>query len=228
MKIKENSLYLLYRRSKSKYIKSLYEKGEIYINTIDYIRKCDDNENRSDPDDSIHKRTFLGDTKIRVCDCGLDIDKHGVTFDTKGAVLNFDSSQKGNIYCLSGIYTKHITGNRQNLEFDTRSFGESLILIHNPKEFIKRIIKGLNDAGFENVLYKAVEYYPNNYSGYVGFFKKHEKFSYQNEFRIFVPNKKDKPIKITIGSLKDIAIIKNNRLIKVTYSDKKEQQIKIG
>jgi hypothetical protein len=51
--IKENTLYFLYRRGEPKHIQALYENGDLYINTIDSIRKCDQNEDRSDAYDGI-------------------------------------------------------------------------------------------------------------------------------------------------------------------------------
>ena len=143
IKIEENSLYLLYRRGDLEHINSLYEKGELYINTIDFIRKCDLNEDRTDSNDGISKRLFLGDVKIKMCDVGKDINTYGVSLTGNNCVMIEDCEKKGNIYCLSGIFSEHLMGERNDLEFDTRSFGESLILIHNPKEFIKRVLDNL-------------------------------------------------------------------------------------
>lgn len=227
MEIKDNTLYFLYRRGKENHIKALYENGEILINTVDFIRECDDNQERSDSEDGLKGRKYLGDVKIKLCDVGLNIEKHGMNFNGHDCVLNYDNEKKGNIYCLSGIYTKHITGKRENLEFNTKSFGDSLILIHNPKEFINRIILKLKQKGFSNVQYGPIKYYQNNYSGPIDFFRKNEKFSSQNEFRFFIPNENNESIKISIGSIKDIASIENNTQIKVTFTDKKEQLIKI-
>ena len=62
--IEENTLYVLFRRGESEHIKNLFEKGEMYIHTIDYIRTCDTNKDRSDLNDSMHKREVLCDVKI--------------------------------------------------------------------------------------------------------------------------------------------------------------------
>lgn len=53
---------------------------------------------------------------------------------------------------------------------------------------------------------------------------KNEKFKSQKEFRIFIPNDKNEPLKISIGSIKDIASIETG-VLKLTYTDKKEQLI---
>jgi len=210
-----------------KELKMLYERGEIYLNTIDFIRKCDQNVERTDPHDGISKRLFFGDVKVKMCDVGKDINKEGVTFDANECVMIEDSEQKGNIYCLSGIFSEHLMGDRNDIQFDTKSFGDSIILIYKPKDFIDRIMLRLKESGYENITFRRVSYYPNGYSGSIGMFRKHEKFNAQNELRIFVPNEKNEPIKIYIGSLSDIAYIENNTFLKLTYTDGKEQSIKI-
>lgn len=226
--IEDNSIYLLFRRGNPEHIKALYEKGEIYLNTIDFIRKCDENFDRTDPNDGISKRLFLGNVKVKMCDVGKDINKQGVTLDANNCVMIQDSEQKGNIYCLSGIFSEHLMGERNDLQFDTKSFGESIILIYKPKDFINRVLLSLKENGYENVIFRRVSYYPNEFSGPIGLFRKHEKFNGQNELRIFVPNDKNIPIKINIGPLSDIAYIENNTLLKVTYTDGKEQFMRLG
>ncbi|SFC84106.1 hypothetical protein [Spirosoma endophyticum] len=227
IEIKENTLFFLYRRDSPEHIKALYEKGEVYINTIDFIRECDQNEDRSDTQDGISTRSFLGAVKVKLCDIGQDINKDGISLDGINGVMVTDSDEKGNIYCLNGIYSEHLMDERNDLEFNTKTFGKSLILIHSPQKFIDRILETLKNKGYENVKYNRVSYHSNDYSGQIGFFKKHEKFKHQNEFRFFIPNKQNEPIKIYIGPLNDIATIENNDLLKITYTDNKEQTIKL-
>ncbi len=206
-----NSVFILFKRGKPEHILRLFERGEVYINTIDYIRNCDINEDLSDSDDSILEREFWGDIQVNMCDVGFDINKNGISFEGFNGVINTDSTLKGNIYCLSGIYTKEIMDDNEIIELNTKkSFGESIIIIFNPRIFIERVKKALIDKGYEKVYYKPVTYYSNNYSGKVGFFRKHEKFSPQNEFRFFIPNKKNETITIEIGSLKEIAVVRHN------------------
>lgn len=197
----------------------MFEEGEIYINTVDYIRNCDNNEERSDPNDSIKKRQFLGDVKVKFCDVGLDINKFGISLNGKDCVLNFDSTNKGNIYCFSGIYTKDLMDKTEVTEFKTKSFGESLIVISNPRKFIQRFKKALLEAGYNEMSYSPVKYYPKDYSGDIGPFKKHQDFSPQNEFRFYIPNTNNKPIKIKIGSIKDIAIMKESCFLRFEFTD---------
>lgn len=217
--IEENTLFILFRRGKTEDIKNLFEKGEIYMNTVDRIRECDNNQDRSDPYDSILQRQFLGDVKVKMCDVGQDINKDGVSLNAKECVINIDSNNKGNIYCLSGIYSKDLIDKAEVTEFKTKSFGESLIVISNPRKFIQRVKKALLEEGYKDIQSKPVDYYPNEYSGHIGPFKKHQNFSHQNEFRIYVPNSDNKPIKINIGSIKDIAIMKESCCLRFEFTD---------
>ena len=137
----------------------------------------------------------------------------------------YDEEIKGNIYCLTGIYSEELRGERNDIFLDTHAFGEDLIEINHPKIFLQRVMDGLRKLGYKNIIHEKVTYYDNNYSGELGFFKKHEKFKGQNEFRIFVPNKDNKPIKLNIGSLKDIASISKNGFREVHYGDGKIQNI---
>ncbi len=225
---KENRVFYLFKRGQKEHIQALYEEGSIYINTIDYIRTCDNNPERSDPNDGIEKRWFMGDGKVSMCDIDKDINKDGITFGAINMEINRDSKEKGNIYCLTGVYSENLLGERNNIVFDTKSFGESVIFIYNPKEFINRLFCALDKKGYIKHINEKVIYYDNTYSGKIGFFKKHEKFKTQNAYRIFIPNKDNTPIKLKIGSLKDIAKITYGELcLKLIHSDGKEQLITI-
>jgi len=217
--MEENTLYMLFRRGEPEHIKNLFEKGEIYINTVDHIRTCDANKDRSDLNDSTDERQVLRDVKIKMCDMGQDINKDGITFQSDSCVLNYDNDKKGNIYCLSGIYTNDLMDVKDETKFDTKSFGESLIVIFKPRQFIERVKTALSEAGYKGIQYKRVDYYNNEYSGQTGIFKKHENYSPQNEFRFYVPNAKNEPIKINIGSIEDIALMEKDIYLKYTFSD---------
>ena len=157
------------RRGKHEHIKALYEDGEVYINSIDFIRTCDNNEERADKDDGIYFREFIGEAKITICEVGKDLDKDGLTMDSFNVVFKKDHKEKGNIYCLTGIYSEHLSGDRNDFTFENRSFGESTILIHNPKQFLDRLFAALGGHGYSNFESHKVAYYNNDYSGNVGF-----------------------------------------------------------
>lgn len=222
--IEEETLYFLFRRGTKEHIEALYEKGEIYINTIDFIRKCDDNEERADKDDSIKYRKYIDNAQIEMFDFGTDSQTTGLKMSAENLVLKEDNINTGNIYCFSKIYSEDLIGERNDIVFNTEKFGDYSIVIHSPTKFLEKIFKELDRLGYKNYKANKIIYYNNEYSGKVNFFKKHEKHKSQKEFRVFIPNNKNKPIKFNIGSLKDIASI-NTEVIKLTYTDSKEQMI---
>lgn len=224
--IEDNRIYFLFKRGRYDHIKTLYETGEIYINTIDFIRNCDNNRERSDSNDSISFRKYFGQAEITFYDVEQNRDKDAdvMRVNAENVVLNNDHEEKGNIYCLTGIYSEELSSNRSEITFNTKSLGEAVILIHNPQKFLDRIFNALKENGYKNFKSGKVFYYANDFSGKVGHFRKHEEFKPQNEFRIFVPNTKNEQIKFNIGPLHDIAVI-NTELIKLTYSDGKQKVI---
>lgn len=218
----KTKLYFLFRRGKKEHINALYENGDLYINSIDYIRSCDNNEERTDTDEGIKYRDFLGKAKITFCEIGKDFDKNGINFDAENVVLKLDYPQKGNIFCLTGVYSEDLYGERNDIHYQTKSFGESILFIYKPKIFLKRVHKELNKLGFKNHKSNKVIYYNNEYSGAINFFMKNEKFKAQNEFRIFIPNEYNEPLKINIGPMKDIATTQAG-FVKIIHKDDKEQ-----
>jgi hypothetical protein len=124
-----------------------------------------------------------------------DLDKDGLTIDSFNVVLKNDHKEKGNIYCLTGIYSEHLSGDRNDFTFETQLFGESTILVHNLKKFLSRLFAALKEHSYSKFKSHKVSYYNNDYSGNVGFFRKHERFKHQSEYRFFIPNSKDEPIK---------------------------------
>lgn len=218
---------LLSRRAEKIYIDSLFERGEIYINTVEDIRKWDDNVHRTDPDDSIFHRLFMGEAEIEMSDPD-DVEESSppVTFTAQDACIKTDSVEKGNIYCFTGIYLNDLLNKRESFEVETHTFGDQIILIHNPREFLKRVIHALKDAGYKKICHDKVSYYSDTYSGYLGPFKKHNRMKSQREYRIYVENENNSPIKVCVGNISDIAITGPDLGAKITYKDGHVQLIK--
>lgn len=221
--IEKNTPYILFRRGEYEHMEKLFKEGEIYINTVDYIRTCDENQDRSDINDSMDERDVLHDVKITMCDMGQDINKDGITCPYDSCVINYEKYKKGNIYCLSGIYTNDLIDTKGVTKFDTKSFGEYLIVIFQPSKFIKRVKTALSEIGYEGIQYDRVDYYNDTYCGSTGIFKKNEKYSSQNEFRFYIPNVEDRAIKINIGSIENIAKMSKSFYLKFTFSNDREK-----
>lgn len=217
--INEKTTYILFRRGKPEHIASLFEKGEIYINTIDCIREYDENKERSDPNDSITVRKYIGEGEVRFGIPECEIDHSSVPLQATNICMYTDNGEKGNIYCLSGIFGSDLIKSKETHEFKTHTLGQSLIIITNPREFLNRVKEALSKSGFDNIKHGRVEYFSNEYSGNAGIFKKHDYFSYQNEYRIYVPNPANERIIVNIGSMEDIAEIRESCRIDCTFTD---------
>lgn len=224
-KIEDNHVYYLFKRGKHEHIKALYESGEIFMSTIDFIRTCDDNLARTDKYDAISKRTFSNNSILTIAERQEDLDNgNGLELKTSRLVKNEFINTHGNIYCLTGIYTEDLLRNQTELNFDTTTFGEDVIFIYKPKIFLERLVNELKENGFDPI-YNKVKYYSDDFSGDVGVFGKHENFANQNEFRIYIRNPKNENVKINIGKLHDIAIME--KTVNFSLQDSKGRILKI-
>lgn len=115
------------------------------------------------------------------------------------------------IFCLSIICKRdEIRDDYKIFDDRMKKFGDSFLLISNPKIFLNKLQKSLISLLLENTIswsdYRKIQYFnPNLYDGEVGPFKKIDHFSHQKEFRIAVKDDSDKPFILEIGSLKNIS-----------------------
>jgi len=228
--MENNNLIAFFKRGKSEHIQSLYETGEIYINTFMDMRKMDNNFDRSDPEDCIEYRKNLGISKVTMANVGSDIETEGVTVEAENARILVDTIDKGNIYSLSALHAGFCKEDSPNWNYNIDSFGPSLIVINEPYVFLERVLEALRQANFIDIQHQLVEYYNNSHSGKVGKFRKHERFKGQLEYRIYVPNPIEEPIKVYAGSLADIASIKHNNQkcrLTLTFNTGRQQYIDV-
>ncbi|GGX01483.1 hypothetical protein [Salegentibacter mishustinae] len=210
----EDRIYYLIKFSEEKYINDLYENGTIFLNTFEYFQTQENNDFRGDPEEAtIQIKNFpnpenyvieLTDTRT-----GDSIRKvPGEIF------LSYKNLNPGNLYCMTCI--KHSDFKNGKFEIDSKleEFGNHALLINDPKEFKKRLEKEIHRL---NLTYqaRAVRYYDKwKHNGPLTLFHKTVDYSYQNEYRIVVPNNSNKPIKINIGSLSGISQIVTTEKLK--------------
>lgn len=199
-------IHYLFKRGKSSYMTNFVEKGELYFNTLENMKGGEKDCHRQDSEEGRAKREILKNTKVDIYKCGECLDTAEPVFSLGGVDTIIKSDFiNGNIYSLAGIFNDQLSSEQRNLEIDIRDFGESLIVIQNPRLFMERVFKEL---GKLNLNYKIgrVRYYDESYSGKLSPFCKRIGYSCQSEFRIFISSeKKPEPIKIYIGDLRDIA-----------------------
>lgn len=214
----EEEPLMLLKFGKKKHMHSLITKGEIFLNTRRFYADIEDIEigdywegidairqtSRISIShmNKVHWKTLALDTPVGICD---------------------NSKAKGNVYCTYGVRLNHFN-EKPFLHIVptavTRRFGDTMVLIGKPTEFLNRIQARLAKLGhsFES---RFVQYYNDKeIDGVVNPFQKRNILSHQSEYRIFVVNNIDKPIKITIGSIEDIAQIINGKMIKYVLDEK--------
>lgn len=186
---------------------SFFNKGEMYFDTVESFRKKDENNERYDLHESSIDIEQVSWIKVQA-ENGQIFEFSKTLPDTMHFAaaykLSYDYSMKGNIYSCTAI-TKDTLEQFKSLDPRFRFFGDTLILIENPNKFFDRIENELKrqNYDFESAL---VNYYnPKEKTGMLSVFDKKDIHAYQNEIRIWVRNDDGNPIKIFIGSIKDIA-----------------------
>ena len=214
----EDRIYYLIKFSKEKYIKDLYEKGTIFLNTFDYFQTQENNNFRGDPEEATVQIKNFPDPENYVIE--LTDTKTGESIrKIPGEVfLSYKNLNAGNLYCMTCI--KHSDFKKGKFQIDSKleEFGDHALLINNPKEFKVRLEKEIYKSKFKYQA-RAIRYYDKwKHNGPLTLFHKSVDYSYQNEFRIVVPNNSNKPIKLNIGSLADISqIVKTERLKRLRF-----------
>ena len=183
-------------------ILDLFENGTIYMNTIEYFRKVEDEELRGDKYEGVSRviNSLPGTFKIP----GIDREFNYIKVHLKESYKEV----LGNIYSLYAISSKGFP-NPLDFKFDERNlrFGTHGVMIKDLPLFFNKIENELkkNNLKFNHGF---VDYYDKEeVSREITLFEKPLEFEHQKEFRFYVENDKIKPIKIQIGSMKDYAEI---------------------
>jgi hypothetical protein len=115
--------------------------------------------------------------------------------------------------------TPDLAGDKPFVDERNTRFGDTGLLISDPKEFLTRIIKSVR--GKFQFEYKPVYYYPDNHDfNNLTAFNKPEYFSYQREFRLLLNFQSTEPLIIRIGSLEDISVkIESVKLNELTLKE---------
>ena len=193
----------LIKIGQAEYQKRLYERGEIFMQTLEYFRKLEDGNVRKDVYEGAEK--ILQVNWIKIADGNRDIE-----FSIKDGSMsraNYYSTPQTycNAYCMIGI-TEDDKGKDGIIDSENMKFGEFMILIYNVKEFIKRVRLKLAALGIHNS-WGPIKYYEEyDFQGNLSPFFKRKQFSAEKEVRIIAIPDYNRPIKLEIGSIQDIAI----------------------
>jgi len=215
MKDNTSTIHLFIKFGREIDINDLYQNGTIFMNPIQKFREFEDNELRGDPYEGIHEIE--------------NVEKGTIEFPSIGFRGTFNhahykSSYKhilGNIYslyCISSNFCKDL--NSFTIDKKIKRFGSHCIIIKDTRAFYDRVIKKIEELNFD-FSHGLVEYYDKYKTNkYISLFEKPSEFSYQNEFRLYLENPVQKPIKFSIGSLEDISEVHTTEKVVETLSIK--------
>ena len=216
----DHTIKMFLKIGKEEHIRDLYENGTIYLNTIEYFRKLEDEELRGDGYEGTSEiiNSLPGTFRIP----GIDQD-----FEYKKIHLKISyNTVLGNIYSLYCISSKGFP-NPLDFTLDKKNlrFGTHCLMIKDNQYFFDNIQSELKNNGFE-YHHGFVEYYDKDKISHkkLTLFDKPKEFEYQKEFRFYVHNNKLEPIKIQIGSLKgkaEIIEVKNLTELKLELKKNK-------
>ncbi len=212
-KPQEKAIQRMIKFGRADHMAALLNHGEVYLNTVGWFRQADANAERYDNMEGaseIDQVTWikLQDEEGNVFEFSRPEDprhtpKHGRL--RSAHVLTHSDGFKGNIFSCTGI---EVGEGSKFKRLDSRfgQFGDAAILIENPNQFLNRVEEALRSLGLEYLLSPVTYYDPNSFVGKLGPFMKKDMHAYQHEVRIWVKSDADEPIRLQVGSLRDIAV----------------------
>lgn len=209
----KDRIHLLLKFGSKKNIEDLYKNGTVYLNTLEYFQFQENNSYRGDPQEAtVHIKNFQNPENYTLT---FTDTKTGKSFSKKpGELFLSDKSlSPGNLYSLYGIKHSDFVDGIFRVDPKVKEFGSHFLVISNPAQFMERLKFKIKESGMEFQA-QAVEYYDKwKHNGSLTLFHKTLEYKYQNEYRVLVNNKTDKPIKFSLGSLEDISqILETDRI----------------
>lgn len=190
-------------------VSKLFEKGEVYMNTIRKFKEIDRIAIGDKYEGSVEIKNF---TKGK-----LTINPANNPIDTKISKLQLIQSHKnhiGNIFC-SYAFTDKLLDKKQVHKIDPRMelFGSHCIIIKDVTRFFNAIFTELNNRNIEysHNLVKYHNYKKNDHS--LNVFDKPHNLAYQKEHRIIAFTNSNEPLKIEVGSLKEYTEIYETKFL---------------
>lgn len=196
-----------------KNMEKLLQKGEIYLNPIEYFLAYPDEGVRKDQNENLEMLYQAENIKLEMNIMGKDI----VLSSETGLIDQFKASD--NSHNKTKIYSMLTISNGDEREatlFDEKnlSFGDHFVFIKEPRIFLDRVFSEINQKGY-GAKFDYVEYVDSkSHNGEMGIFRKLNEYSYQKESRIHVLDTSESPLILEIGSIEDIAFSGDINLLK--------------
>jgi hypothetical protein len=177
-------------------------QGDLYLNTLSFIRELEQSDGlRSDPSEGSTWWLLSSISPLSV--------KIGETFTEipglLGPIKFFGNSElRANVLCLYAA-----RGLRVPTPVDPRilTFGDTAVLLTDGDEFLRRVRAAAKAIG-QTATCSIVKYVDSQiHNGPTGIFVKPNEFGYQSECRVARTPGTGEPLKLSLGSLADIALL---------------------
>lgn len=200
-------LFWLLKFGQRKHIEDLYNNGTIYMNSINYFKRVEQNEQKKDDREGILHIKQISWLQLKIDDKIIEFSKTGTGNLITSAQYREEATELlGNIFSTYAI-TDELVSKTDIIDKRCAGLGDTILIITKPITFLKRVQQALES---KNIEYKCdfVKYYDeHSYEGDLGFFYKPNHYTHQSEYRICIMNDKDEPYILTIGSIADISQI---------------------
>ena len=215
----EKAVSEIIKIGQQKHMESFYRNGEMCFNPVEYFNKRDSNKERFDITEGVNEIKQVEWLKIVT-----DDEKTYEFSNTGNNAIKLNSSillssfeeRKGNIFSCIGINPENRNYFRK-LKRGFLEFGDTAVLITNPKTFSDRVSAALLKNRY-NFKFGYVNYLPlDTMNGKWSVFLKPTHFQHQSEIRIWVKTELKEKLVIKIGSIKDISKIFSIRSSKTKY-----------
>lgn len=186
-----------------KYMDDLYHEGKIYMNTVEFFRTYEDKNGIGDEFEGVSYilRNAIGEIRN---------DVQVLLYGKIDSLIFRNENDNGNIFCLTALWKNSKTNiDSSYFELDEKltKFGDSFVLIHNPKLFTFMVEEKLKEMGMTPKIHAVKYENVKIIEGEYGIFSKPKKYDYQEEVRVFVNTKGLSGLEFELGPLKEIASI---------------------
>lgn len=172
-----------------------------------YFRDIENNQERKDTYEGVERIEQLSWLELKKGDKSLETTRDSLKNNMVNGHLKVEIPDlKGNVFSTLAITTK-LSEMHGKLDVRNTAFGDHFLVIYNVSEFLERMKSSFRSSN-RKLYSRLVKYYDENeFNGELGVFYKPTRFKHQSEYRFFVENDLNKPIKINIGSIEDISQI---------------------
>jgi len=197
------SIHYLIKFGQREHLEMLQNQGQIYMNTLNWFRRYEENKQIGDRYDSYDEIQQVKWMKLSFPNGkSMEFSANGEKNRLTGA-QNYISEQRDsfNLYCMYAI-TNQIN-DEYFIDEKNAEFGDSFLVIKNVPDFVNRIETELRNQKMK-FRHDLVSYYnKNSFTGELGFFKKSMEFAHQNEYRFVAQTLREEPYILNIGSICD-------------------------